>query len=196
MSIKDRRSREKEELKQKILESAFRIVNQMGYHALTIRKLAEEIEYSPRTIYLYYADKEDLLRAIVEYGFSFTVKNLEANDFYKDLSPEEHLKAAIGNHLKMAFENINYYNTVIHVIQSSGYEPGPNQKKVEAYLKESLVPHLSIDGVTPEFSLFFLFSSLRGVTVELINRESSSKHEDLSKHRDMIFNLYKNILRK
>ena len=196
MSISDRKQREKEQLKKVILDAAFEILNEEGFQALTIRKLAARIEYSPRTIYLYYTDKEDLLKAIVEYGFAATVRNLEANDFYRKLSAEEHLKKAIANHLKTAAENVNYYNTVIHVIQGTGFEPGTNQRIFERYLNESLKPYLNREGNEPEFTLFFLSASLRGIAVELINRRLPVNEEELNSTIEMVFNFYKNLLKQ
>lgn len=73
MGIKERREREKEELRQKILDAAIELIARDGHEALTIRKLASRIEYSPRTIYLYFADKEALLEDVVEEGFRRTL---------------------------------------------------------------------------------------------------------------------------
>ncbi len=73
MGVKERRDREKEELRQKILDAAVELIARDGHEALTIRKLASRIEYSPRTIYLYFADKETLLEDVVEEGFRRTL---------------------------------------------------------------------------------------------------------------------------
>jgi AcrR family transcriptional regulator len=73
MGVKERREREKEELRQKILDAAIELIARDGHEALTIRKLASRIEYSPRTIYLYFADKEALLEDVVEEGFRRTL---------------------------------------------------------------------------------------------------------------------------
>lgn len=84
MGVKERRDREKEELRQKILDAAVELIARDGHEALTIRKLASRIEYSPRTIYLYFADKEALLEDVVEEGFRRTLairaKQAEADE--------------------------------------------------------------------------------------------------------------------
>jgi len=61
MSIKERRSLEKAEIKRKIMDAAIEIINQDGYENLSIRKIAVKIEYSPTTIYLYYKDKAQII---------------------------------------------------------------------------------------------------------------------------------------
>ncbi|MDC7226933.1 MAG: TetR/AcrR family transcriptional regulator [Spirochaetales bacterium] len=193
MCIKERKQREKEQFRNRILETAIRIVHEDGFQALTIRKLAERIEYSPRTIYLYFSDKEELLKAIVEYGFAASVQNLEANDYYSGLSAEQHLRAAVSYHLKTAVENVNYYNAVIQIIQGKGFEPGPNQLKFEQYLSESLEPYLKMDGDSA-FTMFLLFASIRGIAVELINKSLPVNADELNDKTELVFNFYKNLL--
>jgi AcrR family transcriptional regulator len=69
MGIAERREREKEALRTRIVEAARDIVSEEGLDALSMRALAERIEYSPATIYLYFRDKDDLLREVVGEGF-------------------------------------------------------------------------------------------------------------------------------
>jgi len=64
MSITERRAREKEELRQKILDTARDLFIVHGYDGVTLRKIAEAIEYAPGTIYSYFKDKEELVRAL------------------------------------------------------------------------------------------------------------------------------------
>ena len=61
MGIRERRGIEKAEMKKKIRNAAVKIIQQEGYEKLSIRKIAAEIQYSPTTIYLYYADKAEII---------------------------------------------------------------------------------------------------------------------------------------
>src|SRR5215831_17182373 len=63
MGFKERRDRERTEMRQAILHAASEIAAQEGWHAVTIRRVAERIEYSPPTIYEYFESKEALLEA-------------------------------------------------------------------------------------------------------------------------------------
>ena len=56
MGISERREREKQELREKILEKAREILIKEGQDNLSIRNIATAIEYSPATIYLYFQD--------------------------------------------------------------------------------------------------------------------------------------------
>lgn len=64
MSIASRKDREKAEMRALILSSAHDIFKDKGYDGLNIRSIAERIEYSPATIYLYYKDKNEIFYAL------------------------------------------------------------------------------------------------------------------------------------
>ena len=64
MGVKERRAREKEQLRRRILSAARELFVTEGYESVSMRKIADMIEYSPTTIYLYYEDKADLLDSV------------------------------------------------------------------------------------------------------------------------------------
>ena len=66
MGVQERRAREKQELRQDILAAARDLFIHEGFENVSMRKIAEKIEYSPTTIYLYFQDKIDLLDCICE----------------------------------------------------------------------------------------------------------------------------------
>lgn len=69
MGIAERKEREREEMKERILQGAQKIFLENGFDKTSIRTIAEEIEYSPATIYLYFKDKNELLFALHEQAF-------------------------------------------------------------------------------------------------------------------------------
>src|SRR5258708_35438215 len=78
MGIKQRREREKQEVRQGILTAAREIARQEGWQSVTIRKVADRIEYSPPTIYEYFASKEDILLELMRLGFKTLLEGLQA----------------------------------------------------------------------------------------------------------------------
>jgi len=64
-----RREREKQILRQRILDASRQLFAERGYESVTLRTIAEAIEYSPRTIYLHFKDKEDLIRELCREDF-------------------------------------------------------------------------------------------------------------------------------
>ena len=64
MSTKTRREKEKEHMKSVILEAATKIITEQGYDGLSMRKIADAIDYTPTTIYSYYKDKAAIVNGI------------------------------------------------------------------------------------------------------------------------------------
>lgn len=69
MGIAERREREREQLRQDIVVAARDLLLEQGLSGLSMRAIAERIEYSPATIYLYFRDKEELVSEVVRTGF-------------------------------------------------------------------------------------------------------------------------------
>ena len=69
MGVTERKERHKEDLKKDILTAAKELFTEKGFEATSIRAIAEKIEYSPATIYLYYKDKNEIVHALHQDGF-------------------------------------------------------------------------------------------------------------------------------
>ena len=77
MGITERKEREREEMRKLILDGAQRLFLANGFDKVSIRTIADEIEYSPATIYLYYKDKNELLFALHQHGFAKMVQEFQ-----------------------------------------------------------------------------------------------------------------------
>jgi AcrR family transcriptional regulator len=69
MGIKERQDRERLAVRQAILDAARDLFVTEGYRNVSIRKIAERIEYSPAAIYSYFQSKDDIFYALAEEGF-------------------------------------------------------------------------------------------------------------------------------
>jgi len=69
MGVAERRERQKAELRAVILAAARRIFIEEGAEALTMRRIADAVEYSPGTIYLYFESREAIAIQLVREGF-------------------------------------------------------------------------------------------------------------------------------
>ena len=69
MGISERKERDKQEMRQRIIDAAMYMFLEEGYNKTSIRNIAEAIEYSPATIYLYYKDKDELLYEVQRQAF-------------------------------------------------------------------------------------------------------------------------------
>ena len=70
MGILERKEREREDMRRRIVDAARHLYVQNGFEKLSIRAIADEIEYSPATIYLYFKDKNEVMYAIHQQAFS------------------------------------------------------------------------------------------------------------------------------
>ena len=69
MGLKERHERDREAVARSILDAARELFVSHGYHEVSIRKIAERIEYSPAAIYSYFPSKDDIFLALAEEGF-------------------------------------------------------------------------------------------------------------------------------
>lgn len=69
MGVKERHGREREATTKAILDAARELFVAEGYQSVSIRKIAEKIEYSPAAIYSYFPSKDDIFFALAEEGF-------------------------------------------------------------------------------------------------------------------------------
>ena len=78
MGSKERIFRQKEETRSNILKAAREIVKEEGWQGLSMRKIADKIEYTAPIIYEYFSNKEAILQELTCKGFGILTKDLEA----------------------------------------------------------------------------------------------------------------------
>ena len=64
------REKRRARTRETILEAAMQVVMQHGVEALSMREIAERIDYSPSGLYEYFASKEEIIEALVNEGFA------------------------------------------------------------------------------------------------------------------------------
>ena len=111
MGVIEKRAKQKEEFRKEILDSACEIFINDGYDGFSMRKLAEKIDYSPTTIYLYFKNKDDLLFAICEEFFAnFFAELNRIRSISQD--PIETLRQAILYLMNFGLRNPNQYKLI------------------------------------------------------------------------------------
>ncbi|MBP0589030.1 TetR/AcrR family transcriptional regulator [Paraburkholderia sp. LEh10] len=91
MGIAERKTRQKQALRERILDAARRIVMHEGFGALSMRKIADAIEYSPATLYLHFESRDAIARALCTEGYAQLLATFEPLIAIAD--PAERLKA-------------------------------------------------------------------------------------------------------
>jgi AcrR family transcriptional regulator len=77
MGTAERRARQRDDLRQRILGAATELFLENGFESVSMRKIAEKIEYAPSTIYLYFEDKNAICSAIAAEAFEVLLQGLE-----------------------------------------------------------------------------------------------------------------------
>ena len=124
MGVAERKEREKENLRQEILDAAREIFVTQGYDALSMRKVAERIEYSPTTIYLYFRDKSELLREVVEEAFTRLGESI-ANAWSGAATPLDALRRGVHAYIEFGLSHPHHYEVAFitpnKIVRSDDY---------------------------------------------------------------------------
>jgi AcrR family transcriptional regulator len=108
MGITDRKQREREEMRVRILEAAKEIFLEKGYAQTSMRNIADRIEYSPGTIYLYFKEKDEIFNALHNEGFFKLLEQMKPLNHVSD--PFERLKAIGKVYMEFARNNKDLYD--------------------------------------------------------------------------------------
>lgn len=107
MGVKERREREKSTTRDKILDAARELFGQLGYDGVSMRQVAEKIEYSPTAIYVHFADKEDLFHELCNEDFARLAAEFQSTELPAD--PVERIKQIGRSYIEFGIRYPNHY---------------------------------------------------------------------------------------
>jgi len=171
MGIVQRREREREEIRRKILDAAHDLFAREGYDRVTMRRIADAIEYSPTTIYNHFEDKDDLVQSLCEEDFFRLLGALQAEPPPAD--PVEQIRQLGLAYARFGVEHPNHYRFMfmtpakfenIHELSGSGQQAfGLLHSAVEKAISGGAFRPGNADAVAQ-----VLWASLHGVVALLI----------------------------
>ena len=175
MGVKERRAREKEQLRRRILSAARELFVTEGYESVSMRKVADIIEYSPTTIYLYYKDKADLLDSVCKETLLNLLNTLDL--LRKDKSdPVETLRRSGKAYVEFGLKYPQDYKLTFVVRpqfqKGLGLQEGSVGEKVFNYLRTMVsecIRQKKFRQVDVETTGQVLWSAVHGVTLLLID---------------------------
>lgn len=134
-----------------ILEAAEKVFAEEGEEGLSIRRLAEEIDYSPAAIYKYFGSKEELVDELKELFFARILDRVgELRG--KDAPFETRARACLTGYIHTALEKPQHYLAAFSSVQE-GHEPmpcGSNKARAFEFLIEMVREGQSLGLVDPE----------------------------------------------
>ena len=175
MSISERKQRDKIEMENLILNSAMELFLKEGYDNVTIRKIAEKIEYSPTTIYLYFKDKDEIFFTLQKMAFKeFNKEQLKTAEI-KD--PIERFFAHGKTYIKFAVENPGYFDLMFIMNEPVGNLKSPEEwqdgMSSYDYLKQNIKELMEIKYLPEtdiEVAAFSIWSLVHGIASLVIRR--------------------------
>ncbi|MCE7993238.1 MAG: helix-turn-helix transcriptional regulator [Roseivirga sp.] len=173
MGISERKEREKEEMKKLIIDTATRLFIEQGFDKTSMRSIAEAMEYSPATIYLYFKDKSELFDAIHRQGFKVFFEYLSQVNTIED--PMERLNQLGIQYLTFAIENPGYYDLMLIMREpmstqrnEESWDQGDTSHKILTTTVEECVSKGHFRGNDPAVVSFMIWSQVHGICSMMI----------------------------
>jgi AcrR family transcriptional regulator len=177
------RLQHKEDIRNSILDTAWEMVKEEGWQSLSIRKIADAIDYSIPVIYDHFENKEAIVLEFAKDGFQLLSKKiLKAKE--KSDDPAEQLKAIADAYWNFAFKNKEYYQLMYGVgmpgceIEKCFPERGQFRKLVSEPIIE-LISKSKNPNVNPCLKYYTFWSILHGLVS--IKRMNSNVSEEVNK---------------
>ncbi|MFA5834495.1 MAG: TetR/AcrR family transcriptional regulator [Bacteroidota bacterium] len=168
MGTVERKEREKHEMREMILDAAKKLFMKEGFEHVTIRRIAEEIEYSPATVYLYFADKDAILCALQEVGFRELYKRQHLLTSIKN--PAEKLRACGRIYMDFAMENQELYDLMfimrapMKAFQSpADWNIGKDAYEVLQTIITECIDQGYLNAPSPQIACFSVWALMHGV---------------------------------
>jgi AcrR family transcriptional regulator len=111
MGIKERQERDREAVRRSILDAARELFVVEGFQNVSIRKIAERIEYSPAAIYGYFPSKDDIFFALAEEGLRLLgdPSTVEDDPDLENAAPLDRVRAVFWRLYEFSREQPQYF---------------------------------------------------------------------------------------
>ena len=122
-----------------ILDAARELFVERGVEAVTMREIAKRMGFSPTAIYLYFTDKEALIRELCDTDFLALAGDLQSIGRITD--PVERLRQLGLGYIRFAMSHPNHYRLMfmtpqlLKTLDTSGIEVGNPEQDAYARLR-------------------------------------------------------------
>jgi AcrR family transcriptional regulator len=180
MGVKERKARQKKYLRQEILDAASELFVRNGYENVSMRRIADKIEYSPTTIYLYFKDKAELLEQVCKETFGRLVQRL-GKIMDQPGDPVERLKHGLVAYIEFGLENPHPYRATFMMPLPEGFDKKKYHQadspgmQAFSFLTRGLgdcVKEGKLKAMNLELASQTLWAGIHGITSLLITHDS------------------------
>lgn len=181
MGIIERREREKQELRMRILDTARDLFVKEGYDAVSMRRIAEKIEYSPTAIYLHFKDKESLFAELCSTDFRRLAHSFATIAQIED--PIERIRETGRAYIEFALNFPNHYRLMFMTPHPVDHQPediakGNPEEDAYAFLKQAVEAALAAGRFRAEIKNADLVAQTLWAGVHGVASLQVAKHDD------------------
>lgn len=193
MGITERKDRAKAEMRKIILKAAMELFVKEGYSGVSIRKIAEKVEYSPGSIYTYFTDKDSIFYALHVEGFEILYQKQISSQAIND--PRERLLAQGRAYIEFALENQEYYDVMfimresIELICKEEDRDWTHGQRSYDLLKRNVAECQAagmFKGQNIDSVAFLLWSVVHGIASIIIRRGGAMKNLNIHDNKQII----------
>ena len=189
MGLKERQEREREAVARAILDAARDLFVSQGYHNVSIRKIAERIEYSPAAIYSYFPSKDDICFALAEEGFRLLASTATEPPASRD--PVDEIRSKFWHYYAFSKTHPEYFalmfidRTVPRITRDwHGFEfVAAMKQQLHERIQRAIDSGAFPAGTSPHAVFRILLTSLHGAaTLRICDRMERGEDADLVAH--------------
>ncbi len=190
MGTLERRERERQELRGRILDAARELFVEQGFEAVTMRKIADRIEYSPTAIYFHFRDKQTLLRELCDADFAALAQEFRKIAAIAD--PVDRLREIGRAYVGFALDCPNHYRLMFMTPKPAGMRAedsriarGNPEEDAYAFLRATVAEAIAGRRLRPEFDDADLVSQMVWAgTHGVVSLQIAKKDDDWVEWRD------------
>ncbi len=169
MENQDRRRRRRELTRDRILQAALDLAREEGWSNVTVRRVADRVDYTHPALYAYFATKEDLLYALLRQGLELFRAALEAARAVAP-SPGEGVFAIAAAHWDFAWQHPELYQ-LMHGMAGVAFDSadavaeGQRSGEPAVATVGALLAEHGLDPADAERKVVLLWSTIHGLVV-------------------------------
>jgi AcrR family transcriptional regulator len=188
MGVRERREREKAELRQTIMDAARRIFVEEGYENVSMRRIADAIEYSPTAIYVHFKDKAALFSEIMRQDFDRLASRF--GKVARATDPVERIRTLGLEYIRFGVEHPHHYRLMFMTppalddpklrqqVEARQQHRGDPSHDAYALLRLAVVEALTAGRFRPELTDPELISQTLWAGVHGVTALEITKHDD------------------
>ncbi|MDP4142937.1 MAG: TetR/AcrR family transcriptional regulator [Bacillota bacterium] len=184
MGIKERKEREREEMRKLILNAANEIITTEGFDNLSVRKIANKIEYSPSIIYHYFQDKEDIVNSLMKNSYDKILDTLTSAQI-SSKDPVEIMRKMAKNYINLTIKTSEEYKNIMlnsspAILEHTSvlFQGASNKRKAIAMLCKCLKDvYSSMNDNNIELTAQIIWCAMFGLTMRLITETNINEEQ-------------------